>query len=291
MFFGPVGLAGPRLPHGHPERSESGWFAGGSELPGATGVGEGGGVDVGKGGCNGDGPLNRCTPTTHEGSMRRHRSRIVKAAFLKESTMAHAESSLPSPNKAHMLTSPWDSFGQSFDNLTVWGRPARFPVVNERAVRATAGIVMVLAAVAIAIAYFDKNYTPIRIIAVLVAADYAVRQVAGLTPLSPIGTLGTFLVRNQTPEWVGATQKRFAWALAFGMALLIAILTNVGVHGLGVQLIGLMLIGLLWLESVVGFCVGCFIYSRLIKADLIHPEDAPACGGNSCEIAAPAAAG
>jgi hypothetical protein len=194
-----------------------------------------------------------------------------------------------SPDKAHMLTSPWNSFGQRFDNLTVWGRPARFPVVNERAVRATAGIVMVLAAVAIAIAYFNKNYTPVRLISVVVAADFVLRQVAGLTPLSPIGTLGTFLVKNQRPEWVGATQKRFAWALAFGMALLIAILTNAGVHGLGVQLIGVTLIGLLWLESVVGFCVGCFIYSRLIKADLIHPEDAPACGGNSCEIPAPAA--
>jgi hypothetical protein len=198
--------------------------------------------------------------------------------------MAPASSSLPSPSKAHMLTSPWNSFGQRFDNLTVWGRPARFPVVNERAVRATAGIVMVLAAI-------DNNYTPVRIIAVFVAADYALRQIAGLTPLSPIGILGTFLVRNQAPEWVGATQKRFAWALAFGMALLIAILSNAEVHGLGVQLIGLTLIGLLWLESVVGFCVGCFIYSRLINAGLIHPEDAPACGGNSCEIAAPAAAG
>jgi hypothetical protein len=203
--------------------------------------------------------------------------------------MVRSNSSLPSPNKAHMLTSPWNSVGQRFDDLTVWGRPARFPVVNERAVRATAGIVMLLAAIVIAIAYFDKNYTPVRIVSVLVAADFALRQVAGLTPLSPIGTLGTFLVRNQRPEWVGATQKRFAWALAFGMALLIAILTNAGVHGLGVQLIGFTLIGLLWLESVVGFCVGCFIYSRLIRADLIHPEDTPACGGNSCEISAPAA--
>jgi hypothetical protein len=208
-----------------------------------------------------------------------------------QSTMARASSSVRSPDKAHMLTSPWNSVGQRFDNLTVWGRPARFPVVNERAVRATAGIVMLLAAIAIAFAFFDKNYTPIRIISVLVAADLALRQFTGLTPLSPIGTLGTFLVRNQTPEWVGATQKRFAWALAFGMALLIAILTNLEVHGVGVQLIGLTLIGLLWLESVVGFCVGCFIYSRLIKADLVHPEDAPACGGNSCDIAMPATAG
>src|SRR4051794_17396194 len=191
-----------------------------------------------------------------------------------------------SPDRAHLLTSPWNSVGQRFDGLTVYGRPARFPVVNERAVRAAAGIVMALAAVAIAYSYFDHNSTPIRVISVVVAVDLALRQVAGLTPLSPIGTLATFLVRGQTPEWVGVTQKRFAWALAFGMALLIAILSNSGVRGTGIQLIGLALITLLWLESVVGFCVGCFIYSRLIQADLVHPEDAPACGGNSCQIAA-----
>jgi hypothetical protein len=200
--------------------------------------------------------------------------------------MAHSGSSQLAPDRAHMLTLPWNSVGQRFDDLTVHGRPARFPVVNERAVRATAGIVMVLAAVAIAFAYFDGEYTPIRVIAVLVAIDFALRLATGLTPLSPIGTLATFLVRHQTPEWVGVTQKRFAWALAFAMALVIAILTNAGVHGWGVQLIGVALIGLLWLESVAGFCVGCFIYSRLIKADLVHPEDAPACGGNSCQIAA-----
>jgi hypothetical protein len=198
--------------------------------------------------------------------------------------MDRSSSSVLSSNRAHVLTKPWNSVGQRFDDLTIQGRPARFPVVNERAVRATAGIVMALAAVAIAIAYFDHNYTPVRVISIIVAADFALRQIAGLTPLSPIGTLGTLLVQNQTPEWVGVTQKRFAWALAFGMALLIAILTNTGVHGWGVQLIGLMLIALLWLESVVGFCVGCFIYSRLIKAGVIHPEDAPACGGNSCQI-------
>jgi hypothetical protein len=183
-----------------------------------------------------------------------------------------------------MLTTPWNSFGQKFENLTIQGRPARFAVVNERAVRATAGIVMALAAVAIAFAALEKEYLPVQIISIGVVVDFLLRQVAGLTPLSPLGTLGTFLVSNQTPEWVGATQKRFAWALACSMALLIAILTNAGVHGIGVMAIGLALIFLLWLESVVGFCMGCFIYSRLIKAGLVHPEDAPACGGNSCSI-------
>jgi hypothetical protein len=183
-----------------------------------------------------------------------------------------------------MLTSPWYGFGQRFNGLTVWGRPAPFPVVNERAVRATAGTVMVLAAIAIAFAYFDHNFLPVRIISVLMAADYAVRQLAGLTPLSPIGMVGTFLVNNQTPEWVGATQKRFAWALGFMMALAVALLSNLGVQGPLVPALGATFIGLLWLESVVGFCVGCKIYSLLIKANLIHPQDAPACGGNACAV-------
>jgi hypothetical protein len=188
------------------------------------------------------------------------------------------------PQKARMLNSPWYSFGQKFNNLTVYGRPATFAVVNERAVRATAGIVLVLAAIAISFAYFEQNFLPVRIISIIVAADYALRQIAGLTPLSPIGTVGTFLVNNQRPEWVGTTQKRFAWALGFIMALSIAILSNLGVLGSLVLVLGIMFIGLLWLESVVGLCVGCKIYSFLIKANLVHPEDAPACGGNTCEI-------
>jgi hypothetical protein len=191
---------------------------------------------------------------------------------------------LPDPHQAHLLTSPWYSFGQQFNDLTVWGRPAPFPVVNERAVRATAGIVLALATIAIAFAYFDQNFLPVRIISVLVAADYALRQLAGLTPLSPIGLVGTLLVQNQTPEWVGATQKRFAWALGFLMALTVAVLSNLGVQGPVVLGLGATFIALLWLESVVGLCVGCKIYSFLIKANVVHPADAPACGGNACTI-------
>ena len=87
--------------------------------------------------------------------------------------MSVATSVQRDPQKAHMLTSPWYSFGQKFNGLTVYGRPASFPVVNERAVRATAGIMMALAAIAIAFAYFDQNFLPVRIISVLFVVDYA----------------------------------------------------------------------------------------------------------------------
>jgi hypothetical protein len=50
-----------------------------------------------------------------------------------QSTTVPASSSLLSPDKAHMLTSPWNSFGQRFDNLTVWGRPVvSLSSTNER---------------------------------------------------------------------------------------------------------------------------------------------------------------
>jgi hypothetical protein len=199
--------------------------------------------------------------------------------------MSQGSSMQLDPQKARMLASPWYGFGQKFNNLTVYGRPVSFAVVNERAVRATAGIMMVLAAIAISFAYFDQNFLLVRIISVIFVVDYALRQIAGLTPLSPIGMLGTFLVNNQQPEWVGTSQKRFAWALGLIMALAIAILTNLGILMSLVPALGVLFIALLWLESVVGACVGCKIYSFLIKANLIHPEDAPACGGNACQIA------
>jgi hypothetical protein len=68
------------------------------------------------------------------------------------------------------------------------------------------------------------------------------------------------------------------------MALCIAFLSNLGLWPSLTLFIGITLIALLWLESVVGACMGCLIYSILIKLDLIHPEDAPACGGNACEV-------
>jgi len=193
------------------------------------------------------------------------------------------------PTRATFFKSPWYSFGQKFDNLTIYGRPAPFPVIDERAVRATAGTMLALAAIAISYAYFNKNLLPIKVISVLFASDFAIRQLTGMTPLSPFGIVGTLLVKNQRPEWVGTTQKRFAWALGLIFASTIAILTNLNLHGPWLLAMGLTFITLLWLESVVGLCVGCKIYSFLIKMNLAHPADAPACGGGACEIRPPAA--
>ncbi len=146
--------------------------------------------------------------------------------------MVDAILSQPNPEKAHMLTSPWYSFGQRFQDLEVYGRPAPYPVVNERAFRATAGLMLIVAVVAFSFAIFDKNFLPIKIVIPLFLYDFAVRQFTGLTPLSPFGVLGTLLVKNQKPEWVGGTQKRFAWGMALVMVVSLLIIVNIlGISG------------------------------------------------------------
>ena len=114
--------------------------------------------------------------------------------------MSDAITPRPNPDNAKMLTSPWYSFCQKFQDLEIYGRPAPYPVVNERAVRATAGLMLIVAVVAFSFAFFDKNFLPIKIVIPLFLHDFAVRQFTGLTPLSPLGVMGTLLVKNQKPE-------------------------------------------------------------------------------------------
>jgi hypothetical protein len=87
------------------------------------------------------------------------------------------------------------------------------------------------------------------------------------------------MVRNQVPEYTGAPQKRFAWALGLGIAVIM------GVWMIGFNLAGpiailgcLTCILLLFFETAFGICVGCKIYNA------IWPGMAQLCPGGICEI-------
>ena len=175
------------------------------------------------------------------------------------------------------------SFGQVIPGLSIHGRPAPYPVMNERAVRAAAGLMLIAAAVAFSLALFEKIYLPIRIITVVFLFDFAARVVAGLTPFSPFGVLGTLLVRKQEPEWSGAIQKRFAWTLGLLMALSMSIITNLNIRGTLPMTMCLICMALMWMEAALGICVGCKMYNWLVKAKIFKaPEHAPACAGDAC---------
>ncbi len=86
------------------------------------------------------------------------------------------------------------------------------PPVDEQHARVAAGITMALGAVAFVYANFDKRFVPIRAVSTFFAIDFLLRVTAGLER-SPAGIAARWLTRRQTPQWVSAKPKRFAWSL------------------------------------------------------------------------------
>lgn len=180
-------------------------------------------------------------------------------------------------------------FGNIIPGLVINGRPAPYPVMNERAVRATAGLMLIVATLAFSQAFFLKNFLPLKIITPILFLDFTIRVLTGPTRFSPFGALGAFLVRNQKPEWVGATQKRFAWSIGIAVALLMTVITNMNITGTLPLSFCVMCMSLMWMEAALGVCVGCAIYKWLVHRGLMKaPQFAPACAGGVCDPAVPA---
>ncbi|MFY8016038.1 MAG: DUF4395 family protein, partial [Limnohabitans sp.] len=92
------------------------------------------------------------------------------------------------------------------------------PVLNERAVRASAGILFFFAMVTFMNAMLVGNFQPTRVFVVAFLVDFIIRIFIN-PKFSPTLILGQWMVRNQAPEYVGAPQKRFAWAIGLVLAL------------------------------------------------------------------------
>lgn len=96
---------------------------------------------------------------------------------------------------------------------------------------------------------------------------------------SPSLILGRFVVNNQEPEYVGAPQKKFAWAGGFVLGLLmffIAVVNNiVGPVNL---LICITCLLLLFFETSFGICLGCKMYNKFNK------DKAQLCPGGTCAL-------
>ena len=178
-----------------------------------------------------------------------------------------------------------NNYAQIIPGLVIDGKPAPYQVVNERAIRATAGIMFAIGFATFLTVRLTGNYVPMYIVVPAFWLDFFLKAV--FTPRwSIFGFFGKWIVRKQKPEWVGAVQKRFAWSLGLGMASLMMILA------LGMQVRGMVPLSicgicltLMWLESSCGICVGCKIYGWLLKKGWIAtPEHRPACPGGVCSF-------
>jgi hypothetical protein len=153
-------------------------------------------------------------------------------------------------------------------------------VVNERAVRAAAGLLFVPAFIAFMNAMLLGNFQPTRLFVIVFLVDKAVRLFVN-PRWAPSLIVGQWIVRHQQPEWVGAPQKRFAWglglALAIGMFFLMVV--NQVIGPINMLVCGTCLV-LMFFESAFGICLGCKLYN------LFNREAAQLCPGGACAIPA-----
>ena len=111
-------------------------------------------------------------------------------------------------------------FGENVQGYTI-------PVLNEREIRAAAGMLFMLMFISIQQAT-QGNFTPLKYAIVIFLTDMLIRVLIN-PKYSPTLILGRWIVRNQTPEYVGARQKKFAWKIGIALAttmLILAVIVN-----------------------------------------------------------------
>ena len=109
-------------------------------------------------------------------------------------------------------------------------------------------------------------------------SDFLIRVFIN-TKFSPTLIIGRFIVRNQTPEYVGAEQKKFAWLIGIVLAVIMLILLVImNSHSPISGLICMICLLFLFFESAFGICFGCKIYS------FVYKEKAQYCPGEVCDV-------
>ena len=161
-------------------------------------------------------------------------------------------------------------FGEDVDGYSI-------PVLNEREIRAAAGLLFLMMFIAIVAAVMKANFVLLKYAIAIFLPDMLIRVF--INPrFSPSLILGRLIVRNQVPEYVGAPQKRWAWILGVLLASTMFILVNVmNTYGPISGLICLACLVFLFFESAFGICLGCKIYA------LLYREKAQYCPGEVCE--------
>lgn len=150
-------------------------------------------------------------------------------------------------------------------------------VLNEREVRAAAGLLFLATFTSLMMILFTGNFVPVKYVVTIFLADFIIR--VGLSPrLAPTLILGRLIVGRQTPEYVGARQKKFAWKIGlFLSAIMFVFLVVVNAYSPITGFTCLICLIFLFFESAFGICLGCLFYPLFFR------EQTQYCPGEICE--------
>ena len=186
-----------------------------------------------------------------------------------------------------MSTTMNATYGQSILGLSAQGLPVRAGVFNEHEVRAAAGLTMVLAAVAGISAYFVQVYLPMQLVSAFFAIEFLVRVWLGFQ-YSPVRHAVRWMTRRKAPEWTSAAPKRFAWTLGLVMATSMVVITQLGIRGALPLSMCMVCLVLMWLEAVLGLCLGCELHGLLVRRGWARQDPAyEICPDGACRVDLP----
>ncbi|MEO7263587.1 MAG: DUF4395 domain-containing protein [Ferruginibacter sp.] len=162
-------------------------------------------------------------------------------------------------------------FGENVEGYNI-------PVLNEREIRASAGILFLATFISLIQIIYKNNFLPIKYVITLFLTDFIIRVF--ISPrFSPTLIIGRMIVRNQVPEYVGAQPKKFAWIIGVILsATMFIFMVVVNSYSPVTGIICLICLVFLFFESAFGICLGCKFYS------LYYKEKAQYCPGEICDV-------
>jgi hypothetical protein len=151
------------------------------------------------------------------------------------------------------------------------------PVLNEREIRAAAGILFLFLLLSLMFILFKQNFLLVKYVILVFFTDFIIR-VFFSPRFSPTLIIGRMIVSRQTPEYVGAAQKKFAWKIGLSLStlmLFLMVILNSYSPVTGITCFICLLF--LFFESSFGICLGCLFYGLFYKRQPLY------CPGESCE--------
>ena len=150
-------------------------------------------------------------------------------------------------------------------------------VLNEREIRAAAGILFLATFISAMFVSFKHNFIPIKYVLTVFLFDFIIRVFIN-PKFSPTLIIARLIVSNQTPEYVGAQQKKFAWIIGVTLsATMFILMVVINSYSVITAVICLVCLAFLFFESAFGICLGCTFYP------LFHKEKAGRCPGEVCD--------
>jgi Domain of unknown function (DUF4395) len=151
-------------------------------------------------------------------------------------------------------------------------------VLNEREIRAAAGLLFVATFTSFLLIMTTNNFTPVKYVLTIFLVDFILRVFVS-PRYAPTLILGRLIVRNQTPEYVGARQKRFAWTIGLILsAVMFVFMVVVNAYSPITGITCLVCLLFTFFESAFGICLACKFYSAVFR------KKAQYCPGEVCDI-------